>query len=87
MLTGIIYVGDSAKGSNNWTEAKDMFSIIFKEDGLVDILSNCGNVSKEDSLEADPLKSLMLDINGDISNVAFGTPDLKSVLDSEYCFS
>ena len=37
--------------------------------------------------EADPLKSLMSDINGDISNVAFGTLDLKAVLDSEYCFS
>ena len=52
MLTGIIYVGDSAKESNNWTETKDMFSIVFKEDGLVDIRSNCGNASKEDSLEA-----------------------------------
>ena len=36
--------------------------------------------------ETDPLKSLMSDINGDISNVAFGNLDVRSVLESEYCF-
>ena len=36
--------------------------------------------------EADPLYALMSAIEGDISNVEFGTLDLTLVLDSEYCF-
>ena len=52
MLIGIVYVGCSAKESNNWTATKDMFSIAFKENGLVEIINNCGDASKEDTLEA-----------------------------------
>lgn len=36
---------------------------------------------------ADPLSSLMKDINGDISNVEIGTLDLTLILDSEYAFA
>lgn len=35
---------------------------------------------------ADPLTSIMKDIDGDLSNVQFGTLDISLVLDSEYCF-
>jgi len=35
----------------------------------------------------DPLTSIMKEIDGDLSNVEFGTLDLKLVLESEYCFS
>jgi DNA-directed RNA polymerase len=37
--------------------------------------------------EADPLSSLMTDIEGDIRNVQIGTLDISLVLDSEYCFA
>jgi DNA-directed RNA polymerase len=37
--------------------------------------------------KADPLTSLMKDINGDISKIELGTLDISLVLDSEYCFS
>jgi DNA-directed RNA polymerase len=37
--------------------------------------------------EADPLTSLMKDIDGDISGVEIGTLDIKSILDSEYAFA
>ena len=36
--------------------------------------------------ESDPLDRLMEDIGGDISNVQFGTLDIREILDSEYCF-
>ncbi len=35
---------------------------------------------------ANPLESLMNDIDGDISNVELGTLDINLVLESEYCF-
>jgi DNA-directed RNA polymerase len=35
----------------------------------------------------DPLKSLMEDINGDISAVEIGTLDIEDILDSEYAFA
>lgn len=35
---------------------------------------------------ADPLKSLMKDIGGDLAGVELGTLDITLVLDSEYCF-
>lgn len=37
--------------------------------------------------KTDPLTSIMHDINGDLSNIEFGTLDLDAILDSEYCFS
>jgi len=37
--------------------------------------------------EADPLTSIMKDINGDISGIEFGTLDIKLILNSEYCFA
>jgi len=37
--------------------------------------------------EADPLSNIMRDISGDISNIDFGTLDLRLILQSEYCFS
>lgn len=37
--------------------------------------------------QADPLTSIMKDINGDLSNVQFGNLDINLVLESEYCFS
>lgn len=36
---------------------------------------------------ADPLTSLMSDIDGDIRSVQIGTLDIDLVLDSEYCFA
>lgn len=36
--------------------------------------------------ESEPLDRLMADIGGDISNVQFGTLDIREILDSEYCF-
>ena len=36
--------------------------------------------------QADPLSSIMRDINGDITNVQFGELDISLILDSEYCF-
>lgn len=36
---------------------------------------------------ADPLTSIMKDIDGDISSVQFGTLDISLILDSEYCFA
>jgi DNA-directed RNA polymerase len=36
--------------------------------------------------EADPLYDIMKAIDGDITNIEFGTLDLTLVLDSEYCF-
>jgi DNA-directed RNA polymerase len=36
---------------------------------------------------ADPLTSIMKDIEGDISNVQFGNLDITLILDSEYCFA
>ncbi len=36
---------------------------------------------------ADPLTSLMKDIDGDISNVELGNLDINLVLESEYCFA
>jgi DNA-directed RNA polymerase len=36
--------------------------------------------------KADPLTSLMKDINGDLSGVELGTLDINLVLQSEYCF-
>lgn len=36
---------------------------------------------------ADPLTSLMKDINGDISSVELGTLDVSLILDSEYAFA
>jgi len=36
---------------------------------------------------ADPLTSIMKDIDGDISGVQFGTLDISLILDSEYCFA
>jgi DNA-directed RNA polymerase len=37
--------------------------------------------------ECDPLKSIVADIEGDLSNVEFGNLDIRSVLDSQYCFA
>lgn len=37
--------------------------------------------------KADPLTSLMKDINGDISSVEIGTLDVSSILESEYAFT
>ena len=37
--------------------------------------------------KTNPLKSLMDDIGGDISEVAIGNLDINLVLDSEYCFA
>jgi DNA-directed RNA polymerase len=37
--------------------------------------------------QADPLTSLMKDINGDLTDVELGTLDISLVLDSEYCFA
>jgi DNA-directed RNA polymerase, mitochondrial len=37
--------------------------------------------------ETDPLKRLMKDIGGDLSNVEFGHLDIKLILESEYCFA
>jgi DNA-directed RNA polymerase len=35
----------------------------------------------------DPLTLIMREIGGDLTNIEFGNLDIKSVLDSEYCFS
>jgi DNA-directed RNA polymerase len=35
---------------------------------------------------ADPLTSIMKDINGNLTNIEFGTLDITQILDSEYCF-
>jgi DNA-directed RNA polymerase len=37
--------------------------------------------------ETDPLMQIMKDIGGDVSNIEFGTLDIKLILESEYCFS
>jgi DNA-directed RNA polymerase len=37
--------------------------------------------------ETDPLTSIMSDINGDLSGIQKGNLDIKSILESEYCFS
>jgi DNA-directed RNA polymerase len=37
--------------------------------------------------ESDPLRSIMEDIGGDLSEVTFGELDVKSILESEYAFS
>jgi DNA-directed RNA polymerase len=37
--------------------------------------------------KADPLSSIMIDIEGDISNVELGSLDITLILDSEYAFA
>jgi DNA-directed RNA polymerase len=37
--------------------------------------------------KADPLSSIMKDIDGDISSIEFGTLNIELILESEYCFS
>lgn len=36
--------------------------------------------------QTDPLQNLMKDIQGDASEIVYGTLDIRAVLDSEYCF-
>lgn len=68
------------------------FPITTIHDSFGCLLADMGNlfrIVRETFVElysSDPLSSLMKDINGDVSNVTFGTLDINLVLDSEYCF-